>query len=72
MRKFGATEGGIRLRRGARIKGTTLAFMLKSRARRLTVLEYEGGGGVCLFTQPMNTRMPTSTVVFFFFNFQYL
>ena len=23
------------------------------------------GGGVCLFTQPMNTRTPTSTVVFF-------
>ena len=30
------------------------------------VLECEGGGGgVCLFTQPMNTRTPTSTVVFF-------
>ena len=24
-----------------------------------------GGGGVCLFTQPMNTHTPTSTVVFF-------
>ena len=24
-----------------------------------------GGGGVCLFSQRMNTHMPTSTVIFF-------
>ena len=68
MRQCEATEGDICLRRGARIKkNTRLAIMLKSRARRLTVLECEGGGGggVCLFTQPINTRTPTSTVVFF-------
>ena len=47
MRHYEATEGDIRLRRGAwikRKKGTRLPFMLKSRARRLTVLECEGGG----------------------------
>ena len=65
MRQCEATEGDIRLRRGARIKKTTKqGSVLKSRARRLPVLECEGGGG-CLFTRRMNTRMPTSTVVFF-------
>ena len=66
MRNYEATVGDIRLRRGARIKKQNKAgFVLKSRARRLGVLECEGGGGVCLFTQRMNTRTPTSTVVFF-------
>ena len=65
MRKFGAMEGDIRLRLGARIKRNNAGFVLKSRARRLGVLKCGGGGGVCLFTQRMNTRTPTSTVVFF-------
>ena len=47
MRQCEATEGDIRLRRGARIKKTTKqGSVLKSRARRLPVLECEGGGGV--------------------------
>ena len=67
MRNYEATEGDIHLRLGPRIKRKTkVGFVLKSRAWRLNVLESEGGGGgVCLFTQPMNTRTPTSTVVFF-------
>ena len=46
MRKA-ATEGDIRLRRGTRIKrkDTKQGFVLKSRARRLPILECEGGGG---------------------------
>ena len=62
MRKFGAMEGDIRLRLGARIKRNNAGFVLKSRARRFWNVR---GGGVCLFTQRMNTRTPTSTVVFF-------
>ena len=45
MRNYEATEGDIRLRLGPRIKRKTeVGFVLKSRARRLTVLECEGGG----------------------------
>ena len=67
MRKFGATEGDIRLRLGPMRIRNKVGFVLKSRARRLRVLEScgGGGGGVCLFTQRMNTRTPTATVVFF-------
>ena len=68
MRKFGAMEGDIRLHLGARIKRNKAGPMLKSRAQRFTFWNVRGGG-VCLFTQRMNTRSPTSTVVFFFFNF---
>ena len=37
MRKFGAMEGDIRLRLGARIKRNNAGFVLKSRAQRLGV-----------------------------------
>ena len=51
MRQCEATEGDIRLRRGARIKKTTKqGSVLKSRARRLPVLECEGGGGLFIYT----------------------
>ena len=50
MRKFGAMEGDIRLRLGARIKRNNAGFVLKSRARRLGVLECGGGGGLFIYT----------------------
>ena len=37
MRKFGAMEGDIRLRLGAKIKRNKAGLMLKSRAQRFTV-----------------------------------
>ena len=44
MRKFGAMEGDIRLRLGARIKRNNAGFVLKSRARHLGVFGMWGGG----------------------------
>ena len=51
MRKFGAMEGDIRLRLGARIKRNNAGFALKSRARRLGVFGmWGGGGGLFIYT----------------------
>ena len=47
MRKFGAMEGDIRLRLGARIKRNNAGFVLKSRARRFWNV---GGGGLFIYT----------------------
>ena len=66
MRQCEATEGDICLRRGARIKkNTRLAFMLKSRARRLTVLECEWGGrGLFIYTADEYTHAHIDSDIF--------
>ena len=51
MRKFGAMEGDIRLRLGARIKRNKAGLMLKSRAQRFGVFGMWGGGrGLFIYT----------------------
>ena len=68
MRKFGAMEGDIRLRLGARIKRNNAGFVLKSRARRLTVfvLECEGGRGLFIYTADEYTHAHIDSGIFFF------
>ena len=65
MRKFGAMEGDIRLRLGARIKKAQRWLCIEESRSAPWCFGMWRGGGVCLFTQRMNTRTPTSTVVFF-------
>ena len=50
MRKFGAMEGDIRLRLGARIKRNKARLMLKSRAQRFTFWNVRGGRGLFIYT----------------------
>ena len=68
MRNYEATEGDIRLHLGPRIKRKTeVGFVLKSRARRLTVLECEGGGrSLFIYTADEYTHAHIDSGIFFF------
>ena len=66
MRKFGAMEGDIRLRLGARIKRNKAGLMLKSRTQRFTFWNVVGGRGLFIYTADEYTHAHIDSGIFFF------